>query len=77
MKFFRSVIRRNVMPLKFSPTILALAALLSAPAFAQYDAPPRPPGAIDYPPGQQPYPDQRPNPDQRYPRACRRRCSTS
>jgi hypothetical protein len=57
------------MPLKFSPTILALAALLSAPALAQYDAPPRPPGSIDYPPGQQPYPDQRPNPDQRYPRA--------
>ncbi len=53
------------MPLKFLPTILAFAALSIAPALAQYDAPPRPPGAIDYPPGQQPYPQ--PYPDQRYP----------
>ena len=53
------------MPLKFLPTILAFAALVTVPALAQYDAPPRPPGAIEYPPGQQPYPQ--PYPDQRYP----------
>jgi hypothetical protein len=55
------------MALKISPAILALVALSSAPAVAQYDAPPRPPGSIDYPPPGAPQPYPQPYPDQRYP----------